>query len=660
MLPRARSRQGWPFARRAAAAACGQRSSERKIGVEHAVPPLVRRTTSILTLALLLASCTDPGASLAPDGDFTDLVDLARGGRGRKPVRVQVSPDTVVIAPGSTTTFVAVGVLSDGKTRQISVSWKATGGTIDSTGAFKAGAVPGHYRVSALFLELTDTAAVTVSDSIAPAPTPPDTVAPGPTVPEPTPPDTSAPDTSATIAPVASVSVSLASSSLIAGQTTQATTTVYDSSKNILTGRIVTLSSSNEAVAKVSSSGVVSAVAAGTAAISATSEGKTGHVTLTVLVPPRSPSPSVCAGTSINPGEDWAAKVSAGTSGTVFCIQAGTHRRQSVIPKSGQQFIGEPGAIMDGENVTAFAFSGSASGILIKHLVIQRYAPPDGAKAMIHGDAGRGWVVDSNEIAYSSQQGVRVGDHGKIRWNYVHHNGVMGIGLYRADSVLIENNRLAFNPATFVSETGATARASQMKIFETVGVIVRGNLVEDGPKKGIWLDTDNHLALVEGNTIRRQGQAGIWYEANYAGIIRNNIVAACGSMDNSSWVANAGIQVTNSQPVEIAGNSISGCENGITGMSVAATSGHQYYSGNRGLKALGMNVHDNTVTQPSGLIGVRATGIADSVFHNGRIKWQNNTYTLSGNAAPFTWLNQSQSKGEWQKQGHDSSATFLP
>jgi uncharacterized protein YjdB len=94
--------------------------------------------------------------------------------------------------------------------------------------------------------------------------------------------------------PVATVSVTLASSSVQAGETSQATAVTRDASNNVLTGRVVTWTSSNTAVATVSSSGLVTAVAAGTATITATSETKIGSASLTVSVPaPPPPGGSV-------------------------------------------------------------------------------------------------------------------------------------------------------------------------------------------------------------------------------------------------------------------------------------------------------------------------------------------------------------------------------
>ena len=88
-----------------------------------------------------------------------------------------------------------------------------------------------------------------------------------------------------TTAPVASVTTTLAVSSLTVGQTTQATAVSKDASGNTLTGRYVSWSSLSPSVATVSISGMVTAVAAGSAVIRATVESKTGDATLTVNAP---------------------------------------------------------------------------------------------------------------------------------------------------------------------------------------------------------------------------------------------------------------------------------------------------------------------------------------------------------------------------------------
>jgi uncharacterized protein YjdB len=83
-------------------------------------------------------------------------------------------------------------------------------------------------------------------------------------------------------AAVGSVTVSLASSTIGVARTTQATATTKDTNGNVVTGRFVTWSSDNTAIATVDASGVVTGVAIGSANITATSEGKTGSATVSV------------------------------------------------------------------------------------------------------------------------------------------------------------------------------------------------------------------------------------------------------------------------------------------------------------------------------------------------------------------------------------------
>jgi uncharacterized protein YjdB len=88
------------------------------------------------------------------------------------------------------------------------------------------------------------------------------------------------------IVPVASVQVAPASASIGVGQTVQLAATPKDSAGSALTGRAVTWTSSAPTVASVSASGLVTGGAAGTATITAMSEGRTGSATVTVALVP--------------------------------------------------------------------------------------------------------------------------------------------------------------------------------------------------------------------------------------------------------------------------------------------------------------------------------------------------------------------------------------
>lgn len=83
---------------------------------------------------------------------------------------------------------------------------------------------------------------------------------------------------------VAQVVVALPQPGLAVGFNIQASDTLKDGGGTLLTGRTVTWSSSNTAVATVSQSGLVRGVGAGSADITATSEGKSGSASIGIVV----------------------------------------------------------------------------------------------------------------------------------------------------------------------------------------------------------------------------------------------------------------------------------------------------------------------------------------------------------------------------------------
>jgi len=87
-------------------------------------------------------------------------------------------------------------------------------------------------------------------------------------------------------APVAQVTATSPTATTGTGTITQLSATAFDSTGKPLADRVIVWSSSNNAIATVSSAGKLTGVAAGTVSVSATSEGKTGTVTITVLVLP--------------------------------------------------------------------------------------------------------------------------------------------------------------------------------------------------------------------------------------------------------------------------------------------------------------------------------------------------------------------------------------
>jgi hypothetical protein len=76
-----------------------------------------------------------------------------------------LNPSAVTVAAGAAQQFVVAGSWSDGSSATPSVAWSATGGTITAGGDYRAGSVPGTYRVIARHAggTLADTSVVTVT-----------------------------------------------------------------------------------------------------------------------------------------------------------------------------------------------------------------------------------------------------------------------------------------------------------------------------------------------------------------------------------------------------------------------------------------------------------------------------------------------------------------
>jgi len=117
--------------------------------------------------------------------------------------------------------------------------------------------------------------------------------------------------------PVASVTVTPTSTTVSAGSSVQLTATPKDANGNPLVGRTVTWQSSNTSAATVNGSGLVSGVAAGSATITATSEGQSGTSAITVT-PPSASVVLVGAGDIADCNAEPTAALLDNIAGTVF------------------------------------------------------------------------------------------------------------------------------------------------------------------------------------------------------------------------------------------------------------------------------------------------------------------------------------------------------
>jgi len=202
-------------------------------------------TTTIRQLAIGIVAATLISTSVTACSDSnTPAVTVAQ---------VTLTPPTATVRAGETVALQARAVDSAGTTVVATTTWSTNNksvATVSSSGVVTALSA-GDVRVAASVLGKSAVTSITVTPRV-----------------------------------VASVIISPATVSIRVGVTATLFAQTLDAEGAALTGRTIVWSSSNPAVASVNAQGIITAVAAGAATISATSEGRTGQVAVTVTLPP--------------------------------------------------------------------------------------------------------------------------------------------------------------------------------------------------------------------------------------------------------------------------------------------------------------------------------------------------------------------------------------
>jgi len=465
--------------------------------------------------------------------------------------------------------------------------------------------------------------------------------------------------------------------------------------------------------------------------LTATGSGGTTTASATVTIDP---------GTVLNPADDIQAAVNASPAGTTFILNPGLYRMQSVVPKDGDIFAGESGAVLDGAilvsswrggptvwtaqvngiiqeasyrgvcdashpacmypedlffdsqplvrvgsvslvkpgawyfdystgtlyagsdptgHVTEMsalhaAFWGDATNVTIKGLTIEKYASIAGKGAINamasltgYGPLGPNWVVDSDELMLNHGMGVRIADGMVVSNCKIHDNGQLGLG-GNGNGILIQNNEIYKNNYAgydFSWEAGGAKVASY-----ATNVIFDGNYVHDNKGPGLHADVGDDYVTFENNHTARNVGSGIHYEISYHGVIKNNLIEDDGfsPLGTSFWYG-GGILVSNSSDVEVYGNTVTDCMNGIGGTQtdrgIDSKTGLPYTLKN-------LYVHDNTITQQVNFAAgiVKGSTFDDSVYTSWGNHFQNNTYNLTDLSHPyFVWLDQLWTYAQWQE-----------
>jgi len=358
-----------------------------------------------------------------------------------------------------------------------------------------------------------------------------------------------------------------------------------------------------------------------------------------------STSPSGTVDVEVYPGDDLESLARSQPEGTVFRIN-GTLYGQEVSPRTGQVFIGAPGATLEG-NGAKRAFWSTANNVRVEGLEVTGYNsnPQDGAIQA----GGDGWVIRGNDVNNNAAVGIRVyrGDNAWIEGNNIQRNGQLGISVAYSTGTTVENNEIAYN--NWEKKFSWGFEAGGTKFWSTTGLVVRNNWSYQNIGPGLWTDTDNINTLYEGNLIEDNYANGILHEVSYSVVIRNNTIRRNG-FGHDAWLWGGGIVLSSSGNATIYGNTLEDNYNGITMVQQ-----------NRGSGSYGPHIVENNVVRDNLIIDSGRSGAAEdivdkSLFSAGNT-FQNNDYR--GDVG-WEWGGGNKSWSSWLGYGLDANGSYIP
>ena len=376
----------------------------------------------------------------------------------------------------------------------------------------------------------------------------------------------------------------------------------------------------------------------------------------TSAVGPQSTITCPAGAVNVFPGASIQNAVNSSGGNTTFCLRSGVFYLNSAItPKTGDVFVGEYGAILDG---SSWATSDDTQGafrahnqdidyVTIRNLVIRRM-PFSGIHTYYW--MSDHWTIEYNEIA-SNKIGIEFAPNFTIRNNYIHHNvgnasssnpaerggGYQG---FRSDNATFDSNEIAYN-------------GPEQKVGISANVAFRNNFVHHNLRDGIWYDTNpNGGSVIEGNRVEDNGRIGIVFESSSGGTIRNNAVRR--NPDD-------GVFISMSQSVQIYGNTLEANFGGI-----------EYFLNCDSL-SLGEDVKNNAAYDNTIVVGTQSyawgggfsylpscssTQVAAYLNGSKNLTFSRNAYRVPSVSNRYWLWGGWKSWSEWQAMGQDAGGSF--
>jgi hypothetical protein len=255
-------------------------------------------------------------------------------------------------------------------------------------------------------------------------------------------------------------------------------------------------------------------------------------------------------------------------------------------------------------SVIAEALHVHAPDTVVRGLGFKHFANPMVRLGAVKAVGAR-TIIEHNVIVDNATAGLSViGPDAVVRRNTLTRNGQLGIHGNDALRMLAESNvASANNSERFITWSAAGG----VKVTDSTGVVMRGNVADDNWGHGIWYDSFSHDATVVRNVVRRNASAGIFFEMSHGALIAGNV-----SANNL-----AGIQSGESSDVDLWNN-----------VMIDNTYAFKAYKGYRVAAPTGFTIRNNVISvrQPSGLPQL------DNDDVTGSMTWSQMEWTSDHNA----------------------------
>ncbi|HLN16640.1 MAG TPA: right-handed parallel beta-helix repeat-containing protein [Acidimicrobiales bacterium] len=365
--------------------------------------------------------------------------------------------------------------------------------------------------------------------------------------------------------------------------------------------------------------------------------------------PPVSTTPPAGAVT-IGTGDNAERVVRAQPAGTSFVLASGVHDGFSVVPKTGDRFYGQPGAVLDGQGDTAVAFSsithqGMADNVAVlgaslsQQLLIRNYNNHQqeqlgtiqtnaGSQANGTKQFAKGWDLQYVTITGSYSRGITLSDDMTVAYCRVVGNDRLGIG-GGGQGITIVHDVIDNNGV------GVANRGSEAGGIKTTGrgVLIADNQINNNGAPGVWTDVNAEAVRVLDNVITHN-ENGVHIEISHNVQVTGNRIA------NNKKKA---VLISASSQVTITGNLIVNNQGGVVAGGV-----------NRGHKS-GPHPLTDVVVEGNVIINSRTSGVTQKLPPSDTVKFDYNTFSGGG----FVWNGHHVTFNQWQAQGQETHGKFL-